>query len=414
MKKTPNTNSLPSSNQRRKILQRGTSLSAWGLSNSSLLSLGLSEAGLVASAQPAYPSATDTFDDVVEGRALSFPRDHGAHPDYRTEWWYLTGWLDTGKQPLGFQVTFFRSRTIQSRSNPSQFSASQLMFAHVALANPETRVLDHDQRSARTGFGHASFAAETTDVRIGDWRFWQTDPRHYQCVVRAKDFSLQLAITATQPVWLQGNHGYSRKGPRPLQASYYYSRPQLSLRAELQWRKRTAAVTAPVANRHTGIAWLDHEWSSQVLDPQASGWDWIGLNLHNGDALMAFQIRRANDHKAELQSDKSNNAPADPLWRHARLRLADQSVQDFSDSIRFRALRWWRSTRTGISYPVEMAIGFGERRLTLVPLFDDQELDSRQSTGNLYWEGAVNVLEGGQAIGRGYLELTGYGDRVRF
>ncbi len=369
----------------------------------------------------------DEFPEVHKPAHLRFPRDHGAHPDFRTEWWYLTGWLDQGSQPLGsqplgFQVTFFRSRTVQSRANPSRFSASQLLFAHVALASTEIKALEHDQRSARVGFGHASFAGDKTDLRLGDWRFWQTDANHYQSIIHAKSFSLELDFETQASAWRQGEDGYSRKGPQPKQASYYYSRPQLSVRARLQWTGKPKPRSSKSANGSTGlpatdgmskmtgsrtmtgVAWLDHEWSSQVLDSQASGWDWVGLNLDNGDALMAFQIRRTgNDARA----------PNEALWRQARLRRADYSTRDFGDAIRFNALRWWQSARTSIRYPVEMALEFGDRRLILKPLFDDQELDSRQSTGAIYWEGAVSVFENGQVVGRGYLELTGYGERLR-
>ncbi len=364
-------------------------------------------------------TAADPFAEVLEGKALNFPRDHGAHPDYRTEWWYLTGWLDKGAGSVGFQVTFFRSRTVQSRNNPSRFSASQLMFAHVAIASPEQPGLEHDQRSAREGFGFATYSTDSTDLRIGDWRLWQIDADRYECLIRAKAFSLRLSLNASAPVWEQGKSGYSQKGPSPIQASYYYSRPQLAVRAELQWARKTAQASMPEAELFSGLGWLDHEWSSQVLDPQASGWDWIGLNLLNGDSLMAFQIRRfskplVNDGENKILGERGKEGLKQAvLWRHARIRRADRSTRDFSDSIGFRALRWWRSTRTGVSYPVEMAITFGERTLMLIPLIDDQELDSRQSTGTLYWEGAVRVLEQGAVIGRGYLELTGYGDRLR-
>ena len=404
MKKRNHSSRLSDTNLRRRLLKISAIAPAFSL---------------LAQGNASKANVADPFAEVVEGKALNFPRDHGAHPDYRTEWWYLTGWLDQGTRSLGFQVTFFRSRTVHSRSNPSRFSASQLMFAHVAIASPEQPGFAHDQRSARAGFGYASYATDSTDLRIGDWRLWQTDADRYECLVRARDFLLRLSMDAAAPVWEQGKGGYSQKGPMPTQASYYYSRPQLAIRAELQWAKKPSQAAMPKAEQFTGLGWLDHEWSSQILDPQASGWDWIGLNLLNGDALMAFQIRKSskplvNNGDKQIGSARGRAEVREAvLWRHARMRRADQSSRDFSDSIGFGALRWWRSTRTGVSYPVEMAITFGERTLKLIPLFDDQELDSRQSTGTLYWEGAVRVLEQGAVIGRGYLELTGYGDRLR-
>jgi len=177
----------------------------------------------------------------------------------------------------------------------------------------------------------------------------------------------------------------SRKGPLPAQASYYYSLPQLGVSGSVTRAGRTAPVK--------GTAWLDREWSSSYLDPNASGWDWTGLNLDGGGALMAFQMR-GSDGRA--------------IWAGGTLRAADNSVNVLKpDDVRFATLRRWRSPRTGTDYPVERRLTVrlpeGERRFTLTPLFDDQELDSRGAGGPVYWEGAVRT-EGG----RGYLELTGY------
>jgi len=149
----------------------------------------------------------------------------------------------------------------------------------------------------------------------------------------------------------------------------------------------------------SGLAWLDHEWSSELLPAEAQGWDWVGINLEDGGALMAFRLRRA---------DRS------ALWSAATWRDAQDGVRMLApDDVAFAPGRKWRSPRTGIIYPVEWTISIATRTLRVQPLFDDQELDSRASTGNVYWEGAVTVFEDGREIGRGYLEMTGYGDRIR-
>jgi predicted secreted hydrolase len=208
----------------------------------------------------------------------------------------------------------------------------------------------------------------------------------YQLQIPARDFMLSLTLQPTQAVMLQGANGYSRKGALPEQASYYYSEPQLAVSGTITRQGKPVKVT--------GNAWLDHEWSSTVLDKNAVGWDWVGLNLADGGALMAFQIR---------------SAEGKPVWQHAALRDAKGHTQSIDASrIRFMPLKQWRSPRTGASYPTSLQITINDVRWEVVPLQNDQELDSRLSTGSVYWEGAVTVLRNGQPAGRGYLEMTGY------
>ena len=215
--------------------------------------------------------------------ALAFPRDHGSHPAFRTEWWYLTGWVqDAPGHDMGVQVTFFRSRPGVNETSTSRFAPSELLFAHAAIADPEYGRLRHDQRAARSGLGLAAAGTATTDVAIGDWSLRLQGDR-YEAQIVARDFALDLAFTARSPILLQGARGVSRKGPRPEQASYYYSRPQLAV---------TGTITQGTRKRDVrGLAWLDHEWSSTYLAPEARGWDWTGINFDDGRALMAFRIR---------------------------------------------------------------------------------------------------------------------------
>jgi predicted secreted hydrolase len=327
------------------------------------------------------------FAQVDPRKTLSFPRDFGAHPDFRTEWWYATGWLQTpdGKQ-VGFQVTFFRSATEHERTNPSKFAPKQLIVAHAALSDPAIGKLQHDQRVARAGFGLAQTSESTTDIKLGKWSMLREADGRYRVTLPARDFRFDLTFTPTQPILLQGAQGYSRKGPKPEQASYYYSEPHLQVSGAITRNGKAVTVT--------GSAWLDHEWSSTVLDPKAVGWDWVGANLGNGRALMAFRIRA---------SDGSS------LWQHATLREKDGRLRQLNaDAIRFTPVRYWRSPRTQAKYPVEVTLEIGQQRWQLRPLQDDQELDSRQSTGAVYWEGAVTLERDGRPDGRGYLEMTGY------
>jgi predicted secreted hydrolase len=338
------------------------------------------------------------FAAVTPGRAIEWPGDSGAHPAYRTEWWYATGWLDTpDHQPLGFQITFFRTRSGQGARDddrpPSAFDPSQLVIAHAALSDPAYGRLVHDQNIARQGFGLAYAGAGNTDVKLDRWRMHRDADGRYSVDADAAGFALHLVFTPTQPPMIQGEQGYSRKGPRPEQASYYYSEPQLKVTGSVMRPVKSGAHAASVAV--TGKAWLDHEWSSTLLSADAVGWDWLGANLDDGSALMAFKVR-ARDGRA--------------VWTHAAWRSRDgrttQYGNDARSEVEFTPERSWRSPRTGTTYPVAMNVRVGDRQWRLTPLIDDQELDSRDSTGALYWEGAVSLS--GSSSGRGYLELTGY------
>ncbi len=324
---------------------------------------------------------------VVPGRALQFPRDHGSHPDFRTEWWYITGWVAGADLPgAGIQVTFFRTRPGLAEGSASRFAPTQLLFAHAAVSDPGFGRLRHDQRAARAGFGLAEAAEATTDVHIGDWSL-RLDGDRYRARIDAREFALDLEFRATQPILPQGRDGFSRKGARAAQASHYYSRPHLATTGRLTIAGRVHDVR--------GNAWLDHEWSSEVLGADAVGWDWAGINFDDGRALMAFRIR-AGDGSV--------------LWAGGTLREGDGAARSFApEELRFNPLRQWRSPRTGIVYPVAFRLQAGALDLVLEPVQDDQELDSRASVGVIYWEGAVRVSSEGRAMGRGYLELTGYG-----
>jgi predicted secreted hydrolase len=331
----------------------------------------------------AAPPAMKT---VERGAQLAFPRDFGAHPDFRTEWWYVTGWLQQPDgQPLGFQVTFFRSATDHDTGNPSKFAPRQLIIAHAALSDPRQGKLLHDQRSAREGFNLAYAREGDTDVKLDQWHFARREGR-YDTHVAGRDFSMQLSLAPTQPVLLQGDKGFSRKGPQPEQASYYYSEPHLKVTGTVSREGRQVTVE--------GTAWLDHEWSTSVLDQNASGWDWTGINMDDGAALMAFRIR-GKDGKT--------------LWAHASIRDKGGRKTDYGpEQVEFIPQRRWRSPRTNAEYPVALTLKVGEQSWTVSPLQDDQELDSRQSTGSVYWEGAITAARDGKTSGRGYLELTGY------
>ena len=340
----------------------------------------------------AFAAASD-FAPVVDGRPLDLPTDTGAHPDYRTEWWYITGWLtdETGPE-RGFQVTFFRVGTGIGADNPSRFAPRQLILAHAAIADPSVGSLIHAERIERALDPLAGADIGRTHVWISDWELALDNPDgpdRYRTRIEADDFALDLALIAAGPPLPNGRDGFSQKTPNPSNASYYYSRPRLAVEGRIR---------LDGADRHvTGLAWLDHEWSSEIMPEEAQGWDWIGINLHDGGSLMAFRMR---------QPDGS------ALWTSGTLRQGSEPARTLDPGeVRFEPGRLWQSPRTGTRYPVEWTLDVAGRTLRLEPLMNDQELDGRRSTGIVYWEGAVRVYEADREIGRGYLEMTGYAQR---
>ncbi|MDT7835110.1 lipocalin-like domain-containing protein [Aquabacterium sp. OR-4] len=363
---------------------------------------GLGGLGAVAP-RPATAGPDGPDDDRIQpGRPLRFARDHGAHPGARTEWWYATGWLGPAAAPrLGFQLTFFRSRPAAadaaSAGLQGRFAPRQWLFAHAAITDLAAGRHRHAQRLSRWSGDEALPEAHArradTALVLGPWRL-QRQPlpdggSHYLARLAAPEagFTLALQLRSTQPLLLQGDAGFSRKGPLPSQASHYYSQPQLAVQAELQLDGQRLALP--------GTGWLDHEWSDELLAPGATGWDWIGINLLDGGALTAFQLR-----------DSAQRA----LWAGGSHRAAGGGpVRSFApQELRFEPLQEWTSPQTGARYPVRWRVHTPLGTHELRALLDAQELDSRGSTGAIYWEGLAELLDQRQRrVGLGYLEMTG-------
>ncbi|MEO8119604.1 MAG: carotenoid 1,2-hydratase [Rhodoferax sp.] len=363
------------------------------LSRRHLLAVGL--------AAPLWPlpaqAITAAKTQALARHALQFPRDLGSHPDFAIEWWYITGHLRSGsgsiEREFGFQLTFFRSRVAATQSMRSAFAAKQLIFAHAAVTDVAGKKLWHEQRIARQGFGVAQASAQDTAISLRDWSLVRDD-QQYRTVAAGSGFRFELALAETQPLLLQGEQGLSRKGPEEKQASYYYSLPQLHVTGTLALEGRPVPVQ--------GTAWLDHEWSQALMAPQAVGWDWIGMNLLDGSALTAFRLR-----------DKTGNA----LWDGGSFRYPSMGAVPhvFSHGeVLFKPVRSWTSPLTRASYPVEWMVRTPADFYTVKAVVDNQELDSRASTGAIYWEGLSELFDSnGKLVGRGYLEMTGYASPLR-
>ena len=331
---------------------------------------------------------------ALSAKTLVFPRDRGAHPQFRTEWWYITGHAVSqaaDSRSFGFQLTFFRSRVDGTESMASKFAARQLIFAHAAITDVQGKKLWHDQRIARAGFGIALSSDEDMAISLRDWSL-KADGGIYTAELPASDFALRLQFRETQAVLLQGNQGLSRKGPEEKQASYYYSQPQLATTGKLRLKGQDFEVT--------GKAWLDHEWSQEILHPDAVGWDWMGMNLDDGSALTAFRLR-----------DKTGGA----VWDGGSFRSAKGDLYIFSrGEVIFKPVRRWKSPLSQASYPVEWTVRTPADFYTVKAVIDNQELDSRSSTGAIYWEGLSELIDSnGKRVGMGYLEMTGYAQALK-
>ena len=317
-------------------------------------------------------------------RAFDFPVDHGAHPEFRSEWWYLTLVLEDGHgREFGVQFTVFRQALFPGGAADDAWRNGQAYLGHFAVTDVEAGVHREAERLSR---GHPALAGARAgdeggfSVWLEGWRL-AGDRGRWTLEAGADEFSVSLQLAPTRPVVLQGDAGLSAKGPG--QASYYYSVPRLRASGRLRLGASAHAVS--------GLGWLDREWSTSVLGAHQAGWDWFALMLDNGEDIMAFRLRRddgtRDPHDHGMLVDASGEA------RHL-------GPGDFS----LEPLETWRDER-GARWPVRWALAVGERRWLVSAPVRDQRMDTLLT----YWEGFVHVLdERGDRAGRGYMELTGY------
>lgn len=360
--------------------------------------------------QQSFAQAPDT--QRTRPATLTFPRDLGSHPDHAIEWWYITGVVqaaDASQALYGFQLTFFRSRVTPTQNLRSRLAAKQLYMAHAAITDVNQQRLHADQRLARSAGHDGAFSpnsldtgaasTEDTAVRCRDWSLQRAADGSYVARIRAREIALQLSFVPTQSLLLQGQAGWSRKGPLPHEASYYYTEPQLQVQGELQLQGRRIQ-----ANPAQSRAWLDHEWSQQIMPARAVGWDWIGMNLADGSALTAFQLRDAQGRAVW----------AGGSWRAGHAAQVSQARAFKETEVVFEPLEVWLSPVTGARYPVRWSVKTPHGLFVVQALVQAQELDSRRSTGAVYWEGLSELRNTqGEVLGRGYLEMTGYASALK-
>ena len=332
-------------------------------------------------------SDTEGFPKAIEARQFRFPADHGPHPEYRNEWWYVTGNLDgdSGRR-FGFELTVFRFALAPSPpGGSSAWRSNQVYIAHLALTDAEDERFLVDQRYARGALGLAGAGADPFRVWIGDWSIAaEPGTERWRLDAAGEDFGLALELIAEKPPVLNGDAGLSQKSDTPGNASYYYSMTRLSTRGSVEVNGRRFDVS--------GLSWLDREWSSSALDAGQQGWDWFALQFDDGSDLMFYNIRRAG-------------GGADPNSAGTFVRADGTPWHLDPDDVEITVTDTWDSPLGG-RYPARWSV---EVALDVRPVMADQEL----STTVRYWEGAVDVsgTRSGRAIhGRGYVELTGYAD----
>jgi predicted secreted hydrolase len=331
------------------------------------------------------------FARALVPRPLSFPEDHGPHPDFRTEWWYYTGNLETPTgRHVGFQLTFFRvalSPTEEPRA--SAWATRQLYLAHFAVTDTAGGRFHAASRTSRAALGLAGAQAAPFRVWVETWSA-QGEGGATRLRAQEGDVAIDLVVSPAKPVVLQGDRGLSRKGPEPGNASLYYSFTRMATRGTVRLGAETLQVS--------GEAWMDREWSTSALGAGVEGWDWFALQLDDGRELMVYLLRRRDGTIDPFSA--GTLVAADGTARP--LRAADVSIE---------TLAHWTSPHSGVRYPARwrLSVPAAELRLEIEPRLADQEL----RVGTRYWEGAVTLTESSTnrpLRGRGYVELVGYAE----
>lgn len=337
--------------------------------------------------------ALEDFQAAKPGRPFHFPQDHGAHPDFKTEWWYYSGHLQaqTG-ETFGYQLTFFR--VALARPDPpakSAWAAHTVYFAHLALSDATRQTFVFRETAQRGALGLAGAETGRLKVWVGDWQAEMQDNVHH---LRAKTeaVALNLDLVPLKPPVLHGQDGYSRKAAAADVASHYYSITRLATRGQLTLNGKVRDVE--------GTSWLDREFSTGQMAAEHKGWDWFALQLSDGADIMLYLMRRQDG----VLDPASSGTLIDPRGQAHHLTLADFTVTSTAA---------WKSRHSGAVYPAAWDITLPRRgyRLTLTPTLSDQELRTGGSANLIYWEGQITITGSKQdqpLTGKGYAELTGY------
>lgn len=330
--------------------------------------------------------------------AFRFPRDHGSHPEFRIEWWYITGHLrDDADHRFGFQATFFRyAMNPAGAVTSSAFGTNQIYLAHMALSDIGDNRFYHEERLNRDGWD-ASAGTGDLALKNGNWTLTrkQDDTMELWGTIRS-DISFNLTLEPAQPLVIFGEDGLSRKGADPAACSWYLTFPRLRTAGTLQIAGRTLNVT--------GESWMDHEISSSQLGREQVGWDWLSVRLDDGNEMMVYILRDAAGHP-------------DPHSTLAWVGPDGQIHQVGPGRFKWTPTGSWTSPETGTTYPIDVRLE-GTRldgtpfTYIIKPLMRRQELVGKLADIS-YWEGACDIYENDRRIGEAYMELTGYDTSLR-
>jgi predicted secreted hydrolase len=334
------------------------------------------------------------FEKAIEPRDFVFPEDHGPHPGFRNEWWYITGNLDDdGGRRFGFELTIFRfALTPSLPATESGWRSNQVYIAHFAVTDADRERFLAAERFSRGALGLAGAQALPFRVWIEDWEIAAEEagtPERWRLRASDPGFSLDLELAAAKPPVLNGNAGLSQKSAEPGNASYYYS--------ITRWLTAGSLRIGEDEFRVSGLSWLDREWSTSALGADQLGWDWFALQLSDGSDLMFYNLRKLDGSQDEHSAGTWIDADG------ASLHLDREDVE-------ITVTDTWESPEGGV-YPSAWTLRLPQKDLSLDirPVMADQEL----FTTVRYWEGAVDVegeRDGNPVTGRGYVELTGYAE----
>jgi predicted secreted hydrolase len=327
---------------------------------------------------------------AVPGYQIALPRDHFPHYQFRTEWWYFTGNVETANgRAFGYQLTFFRHGYRAPGIGPavsSRFVMNDVKFAHFAVTDVSTGKFHFDSRVSRGAYGDAGFADGQRLAWIDDWELDFNN--NFQLKAAARDFAIELALTPEKPAVLQGEKGLSQKAEGAGHASYYYSITRLNTSGTVKIGAENYKVE--------GKSWFDREWATNQLSPEQVGWNWFAIQLSDGSDLMLYQMRLRHG---------GVDPHSDGKWIAMDGATADLTADEFQLSPQ----KYWVSPASKANYPVgwKLTIPKLNIELEITPAVEDQELN----LAVVYWEGSIRVKgrRGGKPVdGIGYLELTGY------
>jgi predicted secreted hydrolase len=338
------------------------------------------------------------FRRALPGYVYRFPADHASHPEFRTEWWYYTGHLETvNGHNFSFQLTFFRHALRQpSAHSQSRWALHTLYFAHFAITDEKDDNHRFQEKVSRGALGVAGADPVFYRVWVEDWQVRLQENKH-KLKAGEGDMGIDLTLVPIKSAVIHGKKGVSQKAVGEGYASHYYSLTRMQAKGRLCWQGTSYEVQ--------GLAWMDHEFGSNQLRDYQVGWDWYSVQLDNQIELMLYIIR----HKDGKPDPTSSGTFVYPDGRREHLTLETFEIQPLGS---------WKSRESGITYPSGWLIRVASKqvKLRLMPTVEDQELTTRKSTLVNYWEGSVRVqgrLKGKDVRGRGYVELTGYDTKFR-